>query len=192
MNAGRTTTWVLGAAALLALTQAASAELMVRLQRFAQRDPLVIRPVATDGYPEGPSPYGYVRGDPVARRDPSGLDDTPLPPGHCHWEMGAIWPKLVCNTIESGWCQDTPLGGALHPTESCFRQVTPGCEPSIHRCCHIDAASGNTVCTEHTDDHGPATGGSGGTCSYGSACVCKHWTDIVGELWKQLCCAETR
>lgn len=74
MNGRRAVMRVLGAAALLALTQAASAEMMARLQRFAQRDPLRLRAKVDAGDSDGTNLYLYTRAAPWARTDPTGLD----------------------------------------------------------------------------------------------------------------------
>ena len=57
---------ILGLAALLIFTQTTSAEMMARMQRFAQRDPA--------RYVDGPSLYRYCRAEPLATTDPRGLE----------------------------------------------------------------------------------------------------------------------
>ncbi|MEK6675041.1 MAG: RHS repeat-associated core domain-containing protein [Planctomycetota bacterium] len=47
-------------------------QLLPKLQRFAQRDPLATRPAASSGYQDGLSLLGYARSNPVLFRDAAG------------------------------------------------------------------------------------------------------------------------
>lgn len=64
MNRAKTLRQVLGLAGLLVFTQATSAEMAARHQRFVQRDPL--------GTVDGPNVYALGRGKPLHNIDPTG------------------------------------------------------------------------------------------------------------------------
>lgn len=182
MHAPRSPRCVILILVLLSLVRVAPAEMLVQLQRFVQRDP----PRADRGQVNAP-------GGSTRTIDPPGLQHVrgyPEPPGDCRWEMPRYWPPwpvLVCVSIDTGWCRDSLIGGAMHPGETCFRQVTPDCEPSDHICCH-PAAGGGSECSKHRDSAGPAVGGSGGTCEYGPYCACLHLVkDVIPALPDWLC-----
>jgi RHS repeat-associated protein len=147
------------------------------VQRFAQRDHLRIHFESAAGL-EGEKPkltikmpnsfYLVAGAAPLDFLDPSGLD--------------LVSCLYLCNgPPPSGnpfYCRDTGAGGAMHPGETCYRQIVPGTGfPSCHVC--YDA---NGACNVHQDAHGPATGrNADGTCIYGFRTTIDHWTwDLLG------------
>jgi RHS repeat-associated protein len=122
-----------------------------KIKLFMQRDPLVLRPRAGDGYQDGLNLYCYVRGNPVIQRDASGrtpqdtCDGAPAPPSsapQCWCRQAKLWDKLrdkyptLNPSCRSPW-HATPGGGltndecnaVFHCMSSCqsARKLSPTC-----------------------------------------------------------------
>ena len=153
--------------------QAASAEMMPKVQSFAQRDRM--------GQRGGMNLYVYLQANPLTRSDP--LGDIACGPGNCWDYVNLLHPGRQC-CRQTGSCLFNKCPASHHwcewNSDGCHR---PNTEPAQQCDCGEAGAvhhnAGDTV-DDHTDSTGCAFGtGLLGECLWDPVCVfCHLWTDV--------------